>query len=87
MVAMLLSIFDKSLSGCKTTKSLMILRVLSKLTEFPYAAMLKLGGLLILTQFCYRSCCFSQVLRLDCVRNRILQYFHKSQKINLGSDL
>jgi hypothetical protein len=39
---MLLSIL-KSLSGCKTAKSLMILMVLSKLVKFPYVATLQLG--------------------------------------------
>ena len=65
----------------------MIFDGLSKINKNPYTAILKLVGLLLLAQFTTDCVVFLKLCVLDCVYNRILQCFHKSQRINLEPDL
>jgi hypothetical protein len=45
-------------SRCQVAKPLKLMMVLSKINEIPYAAILKLGGLSFLAQFCCKLCYF-----------------------------
>ena len=86
MIAMLLSILTV-VDSCKTAKSLMFLRISRKIDRIPLCSDTKIRRVVVFNLVLLQAVLFSQVLCLDCVHNMILKCFHKSQKINLGSDL
>ena len=82
MVAMLLLIFDSYCQVAKPLKVLCFLRVLSKIDRIPLCSDTKIRQTVIFSSVLLKIVLFFSSFVLDCVHNRILQYFSKFQRVD-----